>query len=354
VAHCTIRGYQLQTLAATIETMGQIIGTLILTEMMINPAGVGRANGTWFEFYNPTNTNVVVVNVSSIALHNDQDIQLVSRGIPDGTIIPPGGYYVIGRSSDVNFNGGVVTNLTFAQGMIVSDVRGRVRFFAVNQLEVVNVEWKNSSFPFQAGASLTYNLSALPTNGTLTQIRDSQNNPANWFVTNATYGNGINQGTPGRANTFAVAKRAPTKAPSKPPTRAPTKVPSTPPTTAPLTKGPAKMPSRPPTTTPVKGSTKIPTWSPLFAPVNPVVVPSKSATRAPVKSATKAPMASLTKKPTLAPSPVRECKVPCKVGRSIRGIRFHRRTRNGRCVEKCKWLFAKTYVRDYWRCGPCP
>jgi hypothetical protein len=146
--------------------MGQIIGTLILTEMMINPAGVGRANGTWFEFYNPTNTNVVVVNASDFALHNDQDLQLLSKGIPDGLIIPPGGYYVIGRSSSVDFNGGVTTNLTYAQGMNVSEMRGRVRFFAFNQPEVVNVEWKNSSFPFQAGASLTYNVSAFPANGT--------------------------------------------------------------------------------------------------------------------------------------------------------------------------------------------
>jgi hypothetical protein len=359
--------------------MGASFGTLILTEMMINPAGVGRANGTWFEFYNPKLTWFDLQDTGIIGLYNELDAQIVSQGVPQRVIIPGEGYYVIGRSSDVNFNGGVTINSTYAVDIIMSEVRGRVRFYPNIGSDFVNVEWKNRSFPFQAGASLTFNLAALPSYdklGDRTLIRDAQNNPANWFVTNATYGNGLNKGTPGQANTFAVATKAPTKAPKAPtkpptkrPTKPPTRVPSKQPTKAPATKGPVKMPSRPPTTAPVKGSTKIPTLSPLVAPVSPgttpdspaaspgspVAVPSKAAvTTAPVKSATKAPMASLTKKPTLAPTSVKECKVSCKVGRSIRGIRIHRRTRHGRCVDKCKWLLVKTHVLESWRCGPCP
>jgi hypothetical protein len=395
------------------ETMGSTFGTLILTEMMINPAGVGRANGTWFEFYNPRVSWNDLQDTGIIGLYNELDAQIVSQGVPQRVIIPGEEYYVIGRSSDVNFNGGVTVNSTYAVDIIMSEVRGRVRFYPNYGSDFVNVEWKNKSFPFQAGASLTFNLAALPAYSKLTNltlIRDIQNNPANWFVTNAAYGNGLNKGTPGRANTFAVATKAPTKAPkaptkpptkapkgpTKPPSKPPTRVPSKPLTKAPMTTGPAKMPSRPPTMAPVKGSTKIPTLSPLAAPVSngatpdspvaspgspaaspgspvaspgspvaspgspaaspssPVAVPSKAATTAPVKSVTKAPMASLTKKPTLAPASVKECKVSCTVGRVIRGIRIHRRTRDGRCVEKCKWLLTKIYVRNSWRCGPCP
>jgi Lamin Tail Domain/Secretion system C-terminal sorting domain len=94
----------------TIVTAQILPGDLIITEFMANPAAVTDANGEWIEIYNTSNSSVDM-NGFYISDGGADTIQIVSA---TPLIIPSGGYFVFGRSSDINMNGGVSVNYVLA------------------------------------------------------------------------------------------------------------------------------------------------------------------------------------------------------------------------------------------------
>lgn len=78
-------------------------GSLVITEMMINPSAADDEFGEWFEIYNPGNTciglgGMVVADPGGVDLH-------VVAG--NTLVVPPKGYVVLGRSADKTKNGNV-------------------------------------------------------------------------------------------------------------------------------------------------------------------------------------------------------------------------------------------------------
>lgn len=90
--------------------------SVLITEMMINPAAVADTAGEWFELFNP-GPGAVDINGWTI---RDQgaDSHVISNGGP--LLVPAQGYLVLGRNSDAATNGGVVVAYRYSGFSLVN------------------------------------------------------------------------------------------------------------------------------------------------------------------------------------------------------------------------------------------
>lgn len=75
-------------------------GKVVITEILMDPAATGDTAGEWFELYN-AGSGPVNLNGWRLA-----DAGTNKHTIASDVFIPPGGYVVIGRTTDVSANGG--------------------------------------------------------------------------------------------------------------------------------------------------------------------------------------------------------------------------------------------------------
>jgi hypothetical protein len=286
-----------------------VTADLIISEIMINPIGVSKSNGTWFELYNPSdnayNLTDHIIDVVGLVGASQQVNDLTSRITPLGVFIPPKGYFVIGNDNNTATNGNVSVDYMLGfQNLSVSETGGAVGVFKSTFAEfkavvvwgtglnvlgvgalVIGANLTNP--PFVAGASMSFkNVSKKVLVGSTITVED-------WCVSNSTYGPAGNKGTPKAVNDKCLSAptkaptKSPNKAPTKHPTKRPTKFPTKTPTNAPTTRIPTKAPTKAPTTrVPTKAPTKAPIMAPLAAPVSP---PAKAPSKTPMKAPTKAP-----------------------------------------------------------------
>ena len=93
-------------------------GAIIFTEFMPDPSAVLDSQGEWFELANLTADDI---DLSGFIL---SDLGRNSATIPDGTVIPAGGYLVVGRSTDTAANGGADVDVAVPTGFTLNnDVR---------------------------------------------------------------------------------------------------------------------------------------------------------------------------------------------------------------------------------------
>ncbi|RMF05604.1 MAG: lamin tail domain-containing protein [Chloroflexi bacterium] len=79
-----------------------VASPVIINELMINPSAVTDANGEWFELYNATGSTIDI-NGCVLSNGDGSDNHTIAGSLP----IPPDGYLVLGRNTDVGANGGV-------------------------------------------------------------------------------------------------------------------------------------------------------------------------------------------------------------------------------------------------------
>jgi len=178
---CTF--FLLQPLAAS--------ASLIINEIMYNPARVSDSNGEWFEVYN------------SGAAAIDLDGYTVTAGsyslsIGSPLMIPTDGFVVFGRKTDSSINGGVTVDEQFY--FTLSNTASETLTLTAPDSTVIDSVTYGSSlgFPVTNGASICY-----------TGVGDD-NDGTNWVSAETigmTYGDG-DYGTPGAPNTATVPEPA--------------------------------------------------------------------------------------------------------------------------------------------------
>ena len=93
-------------------------GSVIFTEFMADPTAVVDSLGEWVELANLTTDDI---DLSGFVL---SDLGRNSALIPEGTIIPAGGYLVVGRSIDTTLNGGAEVQVAVPEGFTLNnDIR---------------------------------------------------------------------------------------------------------------------------------------------------------------------------------------------------------------------------------------
>ena len=174
-------------------------GSLVITEVMQNPAAVADASGEWFEVLNVSDTplNLNGMIVADDATANERFTVNVDL------IVLPGEYAVFGVNANEATNGGVAIDFAYptaAAGGINPVVLGNATdglILVMGAAEIDRVIWDNgATFPNPNGPSMQFN-------GALDPAVDNNALGTNWCLATVPYGPGNPQdrGTPGADNT---------------------------------------------------------------------------------------------------------------------------------------------------------
>jgi predicted extracellular nuclease len=163
----------------------QAATSLVINEIMQNPAAVFDSFGEWFELYNPAAEDVDI-NGWTIK-DNDIDSHVIDNGAP--LVIPAGGYLVLGSNADTTTNGGVTVAYSYGGSWFLSNSADEVVLENASGVEIDRVEYDDGlTFPDPNGAAMALKDPALDNNA-----------GANWCTASTSYGDG-DMGTPGAAN----------------------------------------------------------------------------------------------------------------------------------------------------------
>ncbi|MGB0589444.1 MAG: lamin tail domain-containing protein [Myxococcota bacterium] len=161
-------------------------GELVLTEIMPNPAGISDNQGEWFELTvlapGPVNLEGCVLSSGTTESHT------ISHG--GGLLAAPGDVLLFTRSSDVDLNGGLVGDYTYAS-LSLGNVADSLRLHCQDAL-IDSVTWgADLGFPLAAGESMQLSTDAYQS--------DANDEGSVWCGASAVYADG-NTGTPGAPN----------------------------------------------------------------------------------------------------------------------------------------------------------
>jgi cysteine-rich repeat protein len=169
-------------------------GGLVITEILPDPKAVPDDAGEWIELYNPTTVEVELTGLTVRAGNN-----AVLLAPPDSVVVPPGGYKVIGRSTDKAVNGGAAVDLAYKGLSLPNSGTGTVRIEAGPVLidQIVYGSPGGALPPNSAGAVVAG--SALQLSGSATPTATDNDLAVNWCLAAGKYGSG-DFGSPGAGN----------------------------------------------------------------------------------------------------------------------------------------------------------
>lgn len=166
-------------------------GDLVITEIMNNPAAVSDTVGEWFEIFNNTGSQI---DIDGWVIRDDGSNTHTIDGMTGGvTVVPAGGYLVLGRSADQGVNGGAPVDYAYGEtGFTLGNGADEVVLVAPGDIEIARVNYDGGpNFPDLTGESMQLDSSSLN--------ETDNDNGANWCASTSAYGDG-DLGTPGTAN----------------------------------------------------------------------------------------------------------------------------------------------------------
>ena len=170
-----------------------VVGDLVITEIMQNPAAVSDSAGEWFEIYNLSGGQV---DLDGLYVY---DLGSNAFTVSGTVLVEDGEYAVLGNEDDTGLNGGVYVDYAFSSSdMALGNGDDELYLSESSAMAVVidGVEWDNgSTFPDPSG----YSMSLDPG-----YYDESDNDDGlNWCEASSTYGLG-DYGTPGDDNDNCV------------------------------------------------------------------------------------------------------------------------------------------------------
>ncbi|WP_412559791.1 lamin tail domain-containing protein [Winogradskyella sp. MIT101101] len=171
-------------------------GDIVITEIMKDPSAVIDENGEWFEIYNSTASDI---NIDGWTLKDDGTNNYVidatidpMTGTGGQTIVPAGGYLVLGRTLDLVVNGGAPIDYAYQSNFNMGNGADEIVLVTPGNIEISRVNYDGGpNFPDMAGESMQLNPSFLN--------ETDNDNGDNWCPSLSPYGDG-DLGTPGAAN----------------------------------------------------------------------------------------------------------------------------------------------------------
>jgi beta-lactamase superfamily II metal-dependent hydrolase len=164
-------------------------GSIIVSEIMKDPAFVLDSNGEWFELYN---TTAQPIDIDGWLLRDDGIDSHVINTLGLGLVIQPGQQVVLGINSNAGANGGIAVAYQYSN-FLLANSSDEIVLEDLNGVEIDRVNYAGSPWPNTSGRSLNLNPSAL--DGTL------NDDPANWCTATTQIGGGnTDRGTPNQPN----------------------------------------------------------------------------------------------------------------------------------------------------------
>jgi hypothetical protein len=171
---------------------------LVINEALVNPGGtISDANGEWFEIYNAGSRAVDLQNlvIADSAASGRRPFHLISSSV----VVAPGGYVVLGNTSNTTNNGGVPVDYAYGAALALANSLDAIkiaRVYGTDTLTIDRTQYANASISAQNGISRELNNPAL----------DNANmDGSNWGSASVTsvYGPG-GRGTPKAQNSTFV------------------------------------------------------------------------------------------------------------------------------------------------------
>lgn len=173
-------------------------GDLVITEYLNDAGAVSDTVGEWFEIFNTTGSPI---SIDGWTIRDDGTNTHTIDGMTGGTVmVPPGGYLVLGRSSNQTENGGAAVDYSYGtDGFTLGNGDDEIVLVAPGDVEIDRVNYgSGNGFPDEgAGVSLILD-------PTLTIATADNNDGANWCFSSSAFGDG-DLGTPGAPNDTCTA-----------------------------------------------------------------------------------------------------------------------------------------------------
>ena len=157
-------------------------GSIVINEILQDPAAVSNGNGEWFEVYNTTG-NALDLNGCVIS-----DLGTDSHTIISSVVVPAYGYAVLGRNGNSGTNGNYVPNYVYGTSITLANTDDEIILTCAG-MEIDRVAYTGIlPWPDPTGKSMI-----------LAHYSLDNNNGANWCISSSTFGMG-DKGTPGAQN----------------------------------------------------------------------------------------------------------------------------------------------------------
>ncbi|HAN30487.1 MAG TPA: hypothetical protein DCQ06_02720, partial [Myxococcales bacterium] len=164
-------------------------GSLVISEVMINPKAVFDDFGEWVEIHNPGNTPIPLDGVSIV-----EPVLGKTHTITGCTLfIPPQGYFVVGPTANKLQNGGIEVDYAYNIGTL-QNVNGAVEI-RVGATLIDKVSWPLGIWPSPS----EFDGKAASLDPTKLDATKNDKYPFTWCPSPQVMGNG-DYGTPGQAN----------------------------------------------------------------------------------------------------------------------------------------------------------
>jgi hypothetical protein len=162
-------------------------GTLVITEVMQNPASVGNNSGEWFEIFNTSSDEV---DLFGIIFRDDNIDHFV---VSDNMLVPGHSYFLIGAVGNPSLNGGISLGMVWTTNSMVLNNDSDTIIIELDGEIIDQVSWDDgTSFPDPNGRTMSLDPDTLDS--------DSNDEGSNWCYGTSVYGAG-DAGTPGSENT---------------------------------------------------------------------------------------------------------------------------------------------------------
>jgi hypothetical protein len=132
-------------------------GDLVLSELLVNPGAVSDTTGEWLELYNTTATSI---DLNGLVLRDSGSNQH-TIATPEGLLIDPGQYLLLGRSADVSSNGGYQPDYVY-QNFTLANTSDSV-ILEWNQMQIFSLSYTSGDNFGESGVSMA--LTSLPQAG---------------------------------------------------------------------------------------------------------------------------------------------------------------------------------------------
>jgi hypothetical protein len=162
-------------------------GDLLITEVMIDPAGVADVFGEWIEL---TSLAAGDLELAGCTLTNGGSQLATLSSTAGATRVSPGARVVLGSSANPVANGGVPVDVAYA-GLVLSNTAGAV-VLRCDGAEIDRIDYDAAHWVILPGVALSYSASADQTAG-------ANDDATRWCEATAHYSDS-DAGTPGAAN----------------------------------------------------------------------------------------------------------------------------------------------------------
>ncbi|MBU4360730.1 lamin tail domain-containing protein, partial [Patescibacteria group bacterium] len=168
-------------------------GDIIINEIMQNPSVVDDDYGEWIELYNTTQNSVDLIGC--IITDNDSNSHIINNSL----VVSIGDYVILGRSNDININGGVIVDYKYSNFSLGNSDDEIILTCnnGVEDIEIDRVEYTGSSpWPDPTGASMGFNPNLLNSDP-----KNENDIGSNWCESSTMWsGSAGDKGTPGAVN----------------------------------------------------------------------------------------------------------------------------------------------------------